>query len=279
MTEVVTVQVALPIPTWYRDHRLDGRTVLPAVEAMALLVGSAREKRLTVGVNQIQQAEFTRFVHLADAVTQLEATLEFSPTRDNRLRARLLTRKRFKSICRMVYHCELLLWRDAHPPTPSLQPAAAPPLDALVLEAEQIYRELVPFGPAYRTLCGQVYLTGRTALATVRGPDLPVTEPALGSPFCLDGAMHAACVHGQRLVDFVPFPVAFTSRSIFQPTRPAEGYRVEVQLQRAEARELLYDLSLWDATGRLSEKVDGLRMRDVSSGRIRPPDWIRNSGP
>ena len=98
----------------------------------------------------------------------------------------------------------------------------------------------------------------------------------LGSPFPLDGAFHAACVLGQRSADFVPFPVGFDRRIILRPKQPGSSYNTRVELLSRTRDELLFDLHIFDDTGQVYERVTGVRMRDVSGGKIKPPEWIRN---
>ena len=77
------------------------------------------------------------------------------------------------------------------------------------------------------------------------------------------------------LADFVPFPVAIAHRWIIEPTRAGERYRTQVRLREQTTEVLLYDLEITGVDGRLRERITGLRMRDVSAGRIRPPGWVK----
>ncbi|MBQ7248639.1 MAG: polyketide synthase dehydratase domain-containing protein, partial [Deltaproteobacteria bacterium] len=108
-------------------------------------------------------------------------------------------------------------------------------------------------------------------------PDMPELAGAefLGAPLPLDGAMHAACVHGQQVADFVPFPVSFAMRRICRPIRPGECCEVRLRLVRQAADFLCYDLWLL-RDGMVCEEIRSLAMRDVSGGKIRPPAWWRN---
>jgi hypothetical protein len=150
----------------------------------------------------------------------------------------------------------------------------------MTIPAEQVYRELVPFGPSYHTLQETVQLCGQVAWGSLKAPAFshapdPVRD-SLGSPFPLDGAFHAACVLGQRAADFVPFPVGFDRRIISRPTQPGGSYRTRVQLLSRTKDELLFDLRIFDDQGHIFESVTGIRMRDVSGGKIKPPAWMRD---
>lgn len=277
MTAAEIAPVRLSVRPWFKDHCFNGRIILPAVEAMDLLADRVQAAYPALKTDIIRDARFGRFLEIPPAADGIDIIIELLALAEDRVRASLLTRKQMKSMARMTQHCEmafggaqetiLMPWPETDEP-PSMQ-----------VSCQRIYQELVPFGPAYRTLQGQVNLGGDWALARLRTPDLPPDHPGMGSPFCLDGAMHAACVHGQLLVDFVPFPVGFDARSITIPALPGSEYIIKVRLRFRGADHLIYDLLILDDTGRIRETVLGLRMQDVSAGRIRPPAWIRAALP
>ena len=82
--------------------------------------------------------------------------------------------------------------------------------------------------------------------------------------------MHAACVLGQCVADFVPFPVGFAGRCIHSPTVAGGKYRCTVELLSQTENELLFDLSIFRESGEPCETIKGLRMRDVTGGMIKP---------
>jgi len=271
--------IALPVRPWFHDHRFNGRTILPAVESMCLLSRAAAERFPALDPKIMTNAGFTRFVEIAADAVVLEVVVKLTAEDPGVVRASLLSRSRLKAMTRVVSHCDLTFTAAPSPPaTVARLPDPPSAITALEIPAERIYRELVPFGPAYHTLRGRLRLTADLAWGRVRAPDLPRTDGGqgpLGNPFPLDGAMHAACVHGQRLVDFIPFPVGFAARTIARPTEDGETYDVRVRLRSRADNELVYDLVILDGGGRLRETVTALRMRDVSGGRIRPPAWIK----
>jgi len=267
--------VHIPVRPWHRDHRFGGRVIFAAVEAMSLLAATVQAADPTVDVRIMAQGRFARFLEIPAAAAGLDALVELEQVHNGGVCARLLTKKQLKTMTRMTTHCEVCFGGvtqqrclETAPPSPTA------PL--LTINAQQVYQDLVPFGPAYRTLQDQLFLATDSAWGTVRAPELPQTSAgSLGSPFPLDGAMHAACVHGQRLVDFVPFPVGFAARVLTVPTRPGERYRTRIQLHAQARDELVYNLWIIDQAGQIRERVTELRMRDVSGGRIKPPAWIR----
>lgn len=272
-----TVQV--PLPPWLKDHRFNGRVVLPAVAAMELLAARVCAIYPSADICAMTRARFLKFLEIPPETTRIDVQVELEREETGSVLARLVTRNQRATMTRMIQHCELFFATGSPAPAITADPATPSPADGtLNFSAEQIYNELVPFGPAFRTLQDQLVLTENTARGIVLAPDLPTTtaSPALlGSPFPLDGAMHAACVHGQFQVDFVPFPVGFAVRTIIHPTQAGERYHVQAHLRALSTDELIYDLKILDEEKRVREQVTGLRMRDVSGGRIRPPAWTR----
>lgn len=276
MTATENVAMRLKVPLWFRDHCFNDRVILPAVEAIRLLAASVKVKHPAVNVQVMEGATFSKFLEIPPNQDAIDIQIEVARMADGRVQARLLTRKQLKGMTRLTGHCDLLFGGCAEVGSRPEQPVinTNPVAD---VSAERIYRELVPFGPTYRTLQGQVRLGQDWALAGLHTPNLPVDFLPIGSPFALDGAMHAACVHGQWRVDFVPFPVGFAKRIIILPTMPGEEYVINVNLRSLIADELVYDLLILDRRERIRETLLGLRMRDVTGGRIKPPTWIRAS--
>ncbi len=272
MRETGIVAMRLPIRPWFKDHCFNGRIILPAVEAMRLLAESVQAAHPAVNVHVMEDATFSKFLEIPQGEDQIDIQVEVIEMEGGRVRARLLSRRQLKGMSRLTKHCHLFFGGGEHD---AMQPPAQEAQPAIRVSAERIYRELVPFGPAYRTLRGQISLGRDWARGGLQAPGLPVELAPLGSPFPLDGAMHAACVHGQQLVDFVPFPVGLAVRHISLPTEPGEEYGFQARLRARRADELVYDLQIFDQRNGIRESVRGLRMRDVSNGRIKPPAWIR----
>jgi hypothetical protein len=269
--------IAIPIRSWFSDHHFAGRTVLAAVEAMQILAMTVQVEYPYLDVRRIRDGRFAKLLEIPPTATVIDALVELVHGENGVVCVRLLTKAHGKAMTRLVAHCEMTFAADAVPDAEWKTWADEPCTDAtLIVSAARVYQELVPFGPAYRTVQDRLFLHADAAWGSLLAPELehPQTEP-LGSPFPLDGAMHVACVHGQRLVDFVPFPVSFIARRIVKPTRAGERYRVQALLQACGEDELLYDLCILDEQEQVRETVRGLRMRDVSRGRIKPPAWIK----
>ncbi|MCW5207381.1 polyketide synthase dehydratase domain-containing protein, partial [Desulfobulbus sp. US2] len=128
---------------------------------------------------------------------------------------------------------------------------------------------LVLFGPHYQTLQETLYVSEDSAWGSLKAPSLPsihAVQEQLGSPFPLDGAMHAACVLGQQQVDFAPFPVGIDQRVVLRPTQSGGEYLTKVSVVALSDKELVFDLLIFDGEGVVYEAVKGLRMRDVRGG-------------
>lgn len=272
--------VSLTIPPWFHDHRFNGRTILPAVEAMRLLALTSQQHCPGLDPTAMGNGRFSRFLEIGPGDREIEVLIGLEKDGEQHIRASLYSRRRLKAMTRTVSHCELSFSAESTvAPAESHRPPPLPDAPVLEVPAERIYRELVPFGPAFRTLQEKLSLAGEWAWGVLQAPDPPGStrdQGPLGNPFPLDGALHAACVHGQRLVDFVPFPVGFAERRIHQPTRSGERYRAQVRLRSRSANELVYDLWIVDRSERIRETVAGLRMRDASGGRIEPPASLGN---
>jgi hypothetical protein len=152
--------------------------------------------------------------------------------------------------------------------------AAAPEESCFTFSAQRLYDELVPFGPAYWNVVGDVRLSPGGASAAVSGGKYPEATGPLGSPFPFDAAFHVACAWGQRYRGIVAFPVGFDRREIIVPTRAGETYCCRVLPLPDEGTALRFDLLLTDGDGKPAEVIRGVEMRDITRGRIKPPTWV-----
>ncbi|EKD35326.1 MAG: hypothetical protein ACD_75C01954G0001, partial [uncultured bacterium] len=202
------------------------------------------------------------------AAATVAALVECATGADGRVQAKLLSHMQFKAMARIKEHGEIFFPRatTTSQPSPNIDPAP-PRHPTAEVDTVHLYRELVPFGPHYHTLQERLFLTETEAWGRLQAPELPFIDPIqdiIGSPFPLDGALHAACVLGQRAVDFVPFPVGFDRRTIFRPTQPGGRYLTRVTMLAPTRDELVFDLAIFNNDRQLYETVTGLRMRDVS---------------
>ncbi len=269
----------IPVPGCFADHRFEGKPVLPAVEAMESLARAADLFSSPCRVTHIENARFDRFLFIDPETRSIEASADIARTDTGDLTAALVTRTRSPKagITRTKTHAEMTFRQsEPAPPFVPVDVAAAPEGICRKIPADRIYRELVPFGPAYRNIKGGLLLGADGALA-----DIVCPEPAdgegplrLGSPFALDAAFHAACVWGQHHHGVVAFPVAVGERRIYSPTKPGGRYFARIIPVRTSPDLLVFDIWLMDEKGRTRETARNVEMRDPSGGRLKPPDWI-----
>ncbi|HPC40080.1 MAG TPA: polyketide synthase dehydratase domain-containing protein [Spirochaetota bacterium] len=270
--------LSLSVKDYLRDHVFNGRAVFPAVEAMQVLAGSARDTVPGLDVNVIAAADFNKFLVIDPAMAVLEAFNELERDGTGDIISRLVTVRKqgTTSITRAVDHVTLRF--------PGARPSiTVPPLDdTLGLEGiclhpgkDDVYRDLVPFQPAYRNI-ETLHVSEQGALALVNGGTAEAPAEPLGSPFPLDAAFHAACVWGQRHAGIVGFPVHIDERYILKKTGAGATYITRVTPRSADGALLVFDLWIYDGSGDLCESVRGLHMRDVSGGKLHPPHWIRS---
>ncbi len=284
VVESARVPLDIPLRPYLNDHCFKAQAVWPAVEAMEALAQAARRFRPAIDVTCMTEVAFDKFLFLDPGVEHLSAVISFSAFANGDVAAALTTHVRSKHalMARVKTHATLR-WPHHTQPLPELplDVACAPEGVCLSVEREKIYPELVSFGPFYRNVAA-LHLTPRGAVAEIRTPAADAagaqSSNLLGSPFALDAAFHAACVWGQRFTGIVAFPVAVDRRRVYLPTRPVETYFVHVTPVQPDRSLLIFDLRVYDREGRLHEACWGVRMRDVSGGTIRPPEWISAGG-
>ncbi|WP_028584034.1 polyketide synthase dehydratase domain-containing protein [Desulfogranum mediterraneum] len=266
------LELSIPIRPWFSDHCFQDRVVLPAVETILILAGVMGRHHPRIDLRLMEEARFARFLQIPPARKQLPVLVEMTAQGEDQVRATLLSRVRIKAMSRLIEHGSVCFGSSqaltapapVEPSTARAQPDAA---SRASISAQTIYQKLVPFGPHYQTLREQLQLADGQAWGILKAPELPPSDPVqelLGSPFPLDGALHAACVLGQQAVDFIPFPVGFSRRIIHRPVLPGERCQTRVCQTRADQQELCFELSISDEQGRLREELYGVRMRDVS---------------
>lgn len=281
MTDTRRIPVAIDLRPYLLDHAVEGGAVLPAVEAMEVLAATVRSWRPETDVRRLSSATFDKFLYLPAGGDRIDALVDFASCTNGDIAAELLTRARpgRTRIARLRSHVRLRF-------SPSFRPAArspAPPQDSLATDGpcvypERIYRELVPFGPAYHNIAAPLLLGSDGAIVSIRAPELDGKADGggeLGSPFVLDAAFHAACVWGQCFAGVVAFPVALEERVVIERTRPGAVYSSRIVPTGNSQGDLRFDLWISEKSGRVMETVRGVRMRDVSGGRMKPPQWIQ----
>ena len=266
--------VSITVQPWFRDHSFAGKIILAAVETQLLLAAQVADTFPDGNIRVMEDMRFAKFLELPPEATAVEALIEISSdAEEKRVGAKLLSRKACGKMSRIIEHGQVFFPLVASVPVdrcldPQVDPA--PPTGILKeVSAEDLYRELVLFGPHYQTLQETLYLSENSAWGSLKASSLPsihTVQEQIGSPFPLDGAMHVANVLGQQKVDFAPFPVGIDQRVILRPTQPGCEYLTKVSAVALSEKELVFDLLIFDGKGVVYEAVKGLRMRDVRGG-------------
>jgi hypothetical protein len=281
----VKIPLTVAIPAYLRDHRYDGRIVLPAAEALQILAKSLPDDLPGCDIRLQERGEFTHLLPLDASADTFSAFHEIVFSPDGRRLSRLTTLRsgRQTQWSRSIEHISVCFLPKNNLqcalPGYNLQrscvEAAEKAGPSFSFSCRRLYSELVPFGSAYHNVVGEVSLSSVAATATVSGGDLREAVGPLGSPFPIDAAMHVACAWGQRYHNVVAFPVGFDRRAIIIPTSAGEIYRCRVFPLGEEGAVLRFDIWLLGMDDRPAEVILGLRMRDISGGRLKPPAWVR----
>ncbi len=265
------------IPDYAGDHHLLGRAVLPAVDAMEVLARGVRSHDPDRPVTVMRAIRFEKFLYLDHHSPRIGAYVDLEVLESGALGAALVTRSRAPgaAITRTKTHARAVFSRESPPPSiPPVDPAALRTEESI--SPETIYRDFVPFGPAYRNLGSPVSLSSEGAGARLLSPEVSGdrTVRLLGKGFPLDTAFHVACVWGQRYAGIVGFPVAIDWRVVNAPLQGGLVYDCCVKPREIDSTGFTVDLWILDGWGRLRETVAGLSMRDVSGGRLTPPSGM-----
>ena len=279
MNQRVRLPLNIRIEPYMRDHRFQGLTVFPAAEALNILARSVKEYRPESPIQDMVQASFPRFLHIGPEDNRIEAFHELETRKNGDIVSRLLTMSVSRNglIGRAKEHAMIRFKREI-PDIPILpfQTAARLEGEGFNITADRLYRDLVPFGPSYHNVKDDtLFLTEAGAVAQLSSGSIRQASGILGSPFPMDAALHCACAWGQRFSGVVAFPVGFEERFIFQPTITGETYFGRIIPIRANAQPLIFDLWIYDFDGAPREAILGVAMKDVTAGRMKPPDWVR----
>ena len=280
-----TLPVTLPDLPALADHAIQGKATVPATWLLDLLVRTATEAKAGASLTTdpaphplvMREAIFPRFLP-ADEVEQCTFTVALDDVvgKDAKecTRATLTSRIALVGgICRTRTHAAVTLGGSV-PRVPS--PPAEIACD-LELPAERAYAELIPFGPHYRNLRGEIRLGLDGGAGWVASPTPVGPEPSrAGCPYLFDSAMHLACLWGQRYAGVVAYPTGYSARVITSPL--AFGQRRCVVVARSvelsvESRGLTFDFWLSDENHCVCDATVGLTMAPLARG-AQPPAWI-----
>jgi len=261
-----------------QDHRFAGKTVLPAVESLRHLAGAAVDFQKDLTGRVMGNAVFGKFLEIFPGQTRLEVTVKLESLGRHGCRARLATKKTIGSsnISRTMEHADVCFYKNSKCLKIPEPESGEDFSDFFRVSAPKIYDELVPFGPQFHNLTGDVKLSESGVEAKILVPRRPEAEGVFGSVFVLDAAFHAASVWVQRYRGFVGFPVSFGFRVIADPADPGEICSALLIPLCPEVRKQSFDIWIRGSDGRICEYVKEMGMRDVFAGRKNPPAWIKS---
>jgi len=262
------------------DHRFEGNAVFPAVEAIQILAASTKSHFPEINTDIILDASFDKFLFLKADLSEIECFHELHIKKNGLIESKLVTRIKSR---------KLAISRQKEHVTISFQSSRIPAADYPLFEnltqlegeffsisSRKVYQELVPFGPAYHNITDDLLISENGVIANLSAPVCEAATEPLGSPFPLDAAFHAACVWCQCFLGFIGFPVGFEKRTLFRQTLPGNRYISRIIPVKTTPELLVCDLWICDPEGNFFENIAGVRMKDVSAGKSKPPEWIVN---
>jgi hypothetical protein len=271
-------QCDIEVYPYLRDHHLEGKTILPAVESLIVLARAVKTNYPQMEISCLREARFPRFLTIAPDTTRQPVIVDFKNMGDGGIAASLLTSLKSKTgtISREVEHARVNIFAADSEEfcTPPFHVVNKLKGDCISVPSAAVYRELVLFGESYQNIVGDLSISPEGALAYISGGDNETYENLLGSPFPLDSLMHAACVWGQRFTGIVSFPVGFEKRVIYQKTKKGEEYLGRIVPVSITHESLLFDAWIYK-DNIMHESISGIIMKNVTRGRLRPPEWIR----
>jgi phosphopantetheinyl transferase len=275
MTSAVRRTITLHHAPYLLDHRFEGRPVLPATRALQLLAREVAAVHPGVDVRRCRDVKLLRLFAWDQTKTRSMLSVELVAEADGTVRAALLNRQKVgrTGMARSIKHVEATFGTaEAAPPRADVA-AGVVGLPTLVT-AERLYRDCVPFGPAFQNALDSLAITPDGAAGWVRANPVGKHGGLLGSLFPLDAAFHLACVWCQRYLGFVGFPVGLEGRVILEPTRAGGRYFARVTPTDTTPAAGTFNVWLFDAKGALCEIARGVKMVDISAGRLRPTAGI-----
>lgn len=267
----------IKIKPYLYDHHLEGNAVFPAAEAAIELAKVVKINFPHASISSLNDASFPRFLPIPENVDEIAVFVKMEKSDEAGITASLLSSLKSKTgnISRIVEHARMQFSPIAE------NQFAAHPFDCLErlegeclhVSAAAIYRELVPFGRAYRNISGDLSVSRTGALGYISGGDAEADDEFLGSPFPFDAVLQMACVWAQRFTDVVLFPVGFAQRIIYQKTQKRTVYLGRIEPAAVASQPFVFNAWIFDLQGAVCEVIQGIQMRDVSGGRRKPPAW------
>ncbi len=281
--EIRQFPLEIRLHPYLMDHRFEGNAVFPAVEAIQILTASTKIQFPEINTHIILDAGFDKFLLLKADQSVMDGFNEIRVKKDGSIESRLVTRIKSKklAISRQKEHV-IISFQTGQTPTsdfPLFENLTRLEGECFQIPSHKVYQELVPFGPAYHNITGDLLISAKGVVANLSAPVCEAATEPLGSPFPLDAAFHAACVWCQCFLGFIGFPVGFEKRTLFRQTLPGNHYIARIIPVKTTPELLICDLWICDPKGNFFENIKGVRMKDVSAGRRKPPEWIMKLQP
>jgi hypothetical protein len=185
MTGTEQGELCIPVPPHFLDHAFEGRAILPAVEILEILAGFVHGRCPEIPVRTMEDALFPRFLVLDPGADALVARIERQSLDDGRVKALLGTavRSRSGAIGRVAVHGSVVS-RGGDGGGNALAVVDRKPVrtDRFGVPAERLYRDLIPFGPAYRNARDPIEIWEEGAEAVVQAPAWGNPRRLLGPP-------------------------------------------------------------------------------------------------
>ncbi len=281
--EIRQFPLEIRLHPYLMDHRFEGNAVFPAVEAIQILAASTKSHFPEINTDIILDAGFDKFLFLKADQPVMEGFHEICIKKDRSIESKLVTRikSRKLSISRQKEHVTISFQSGQTQCSdfPLFENLTRLEGESFQIASHKVYQELVPFGPAYHNLTDYLLISVKGVVANISAPVCEAAIEPLGSPFPLDAAFHAACVWCQCFLGFIGFPVGFEKRTLFRQTIPGNHYICRIIPVKPTPELLVCDLWICDPKGIFFENIKGVRMKDVSAGRKKPPEWIMKIQP
>ncbi len=256
MTDEVRVDWQLPNVPHLRDHAIGDVAVVPAVDLIAWLARATSERRPSCAVRRMGSARFVRALPVEPfGRRELAMVWTDGPVCTASIWSRV---QGMSGIVRNYEHASVEFDSPDAPLPPLPPPLPARASCEVPLAPRRVYESLVPLGPWFHNLQGDIELSELGARATARVPAHAEPNDLLGSPFLLDAALHLACVWGQRYAGVVALPTGFQRRTVVRV--PRDQAQCLVVPREANPRSLMLDVWLCDREGEVCDVVEGLQM-------------------
>ena len=283
--DTVRLPVAIPIHAYLRDHHVEGQAVLPAVKAMQVIGETIKRFRPDTGISVMTHGRFDKFLHIPSGTDQIAAFVDIDTYDNGDIGAPVADEKSSQKIFHDPDQGTRLrcIIPGTHPVLQTSRPIRFP---ACFQPSRGIVSRFLrrgftgnwsPLDRLFTASRATFVISEQGVIARIGTPAAYASQSiseSLGSPFPLDAAYHCACVWGQRYARMVAFPVGFEKRTIWHHTRPEDAYFCRILPVETHPDQLVFDLWIADENGVLFESSRGVCMKDVSAGRMKPPQWI-----